>query len=176
METVCYDIITLNRKQLILEKCPYCQAEMMSRALTPSGASRNFCQQAEKPRITTTLHECSGCGWWAVRELREDHAMYHPPVEEFMVMDASRMDEAAQHVKKSKDCAAPWEKVLADDTFWSPCIVIPSRDAVLLFGAGQMLLPKLTAPSGEEIRERIRFLAPILFPLVVILLIAVFFS
>ncbi|TLS66149.1 hypothetical protein FEF65_11190 [Mariprofundus erugo] len=176
MQTVCFDIIALNRKQLTLNKCPCCQAELDSRELEPSSASAAFCRQAGKPLVTTSLSTCNGCGWWAVRELREDHAMYHPPVEEWLVMDASKMTEPSPHARKSKDCTAPWEKVLADEGFWAPAVAIPSKDAVLLFGAAQMLLPKLTTPSKDAVGDKIRFLAPILFPLLVILLIALFFS
>jgi len=175
METVCYDIITLNRKKLVFKKCLYCQSDLKTRQVDHSEASRAFTQTAAKPVISTHLTECPYCGWWAVRELREDNALYSPPVEEFIVMDASKTVSAkpAPRGMLPQNAPAPWEQVLTNKAYWAKSEPIPSRHAVELFGTAQMLLPK--GPSREAVLDRLKSYAPVLYPILIIIFIALFF-
>ncbi len=173
MKTICYDIISFNRKKLELKKCPYCYSELKTRDVDHSEASREFFQKASMPVISTNSIECHDCGWWAVRELRLDNELYYPPVEEFIVMDASKIDSDKPGflATSEQNGFAPWEQVLTDKAYWSNCVVMSSRDAVELFGSAQMLLPKTKNLSGKVVFNRIKSLAPVLFPILVIILI-----
>jgi len=173
MKTICYDIISFNRKKLELKKCPDCHAYLKTREVDHSEASQVFFQKASIPVVSTNLIACPDCGWWAVRELRLDNELYYPPVEEFMVMDASKIDSDKPGVRATsgQGGSTPWEQVLTDKAYWSNCEVMSSRDAVELFGSAQMLLPKMTNLSGKNVFSRIKSLAPVLFPILVIILI-----
>jgi len=172
MKTICYDIISFNRKKLQLKKCPHCHADLNTRDVDHSEASRKFYQKASRPVISTHAITCPDCGWWAVRELRLDNELYYPPVEEFIVMDASGIDsdKSGFHTAEQSD-PAPWERVLADKAYWSNCQAMSSRDAVELFGSAQMLLPKISGISGKDVSNRVKSLAPVLFPILIIILI-----
>ncbi len=173
MKTICYDIISLNRKKLELKRCPSCHAGLKVREVDHSEASRSFYQKASKPVISTNLIECPDCGWWAVRELRLDNELYYPPVEEFIVMDASNInfDKPDFCMALEHDGPVSWEQVLIDKEYWKNCELISSRDAVQLFGSAQMLLPNITRSSGKDVFSRVKSLAPVLFPILVIILI-----
>ncbi|MDQ6982955.1 MAG: hypothetical protein Q9M08_08155 [Mariprofundus sp.] len=173
MKTICYDIISFNRKKLELKKCPDCHSNLKTCDLDHSEASRVFCQKASMPVISTKLIECSDCGWWAVRELRLDNELYYPPVEEFIVMDASKIDSDKPGFRtvSKQDGPAPWEQVLTDKVYWGNCEIMSSRDAVELFGSAQMLLPKISGISGKGVVNRVKSFAPVLFPILVIILI-----
>jgi len=166
----CYDISSLIRKKLELKTCPSCQASLTIREVECSQASAVFKQNASDPVISTNLNQCPDCGWWAVSELRADDALYYPPDESFIVVDASR-----QSAGKRQDEAEPWRQVLADKTYWENADPIQSSDAIELFGSAQMLLPQLNNFSGQDIFDRIKAAAPIVLPILVIIGIAFFF-
>jgi len=170
MKIVCYDISSLIRKGLALKKCPCCQVSLTSRAMKCSQASRAFEQSASDPVISTYLIECPDCSWWAVRELRSDDALYNPPVEEFIVMQAFK-----KNTGKRENDSAPWEQVLADQKHWKNPVAIQSTDAIELFGSAQMLLPNMNSISGQDVFDRLKSVAPILFPILVVIGIAVFY-
>ncbi|MDQ7000020.1 MAG: hypothetical protein Q9M12_03925 [Mariprofundus sp.] len=88
-------------------------------------------------------------------------------------MDASGIDadKPGFHTAAEQSDPAPWELVLTDKAYWSNCEVMSSRDAVELFGSAQMLLPKISEISGTDVFNRITSLAPVLFPILVIILI-----
>jgi len=172
MKTVCYDIISFNRKKLELKKCPYCHADLRTREVDHSAASREFYQNASKPVVSTRLIACPDCSWWAVRELRLDNELYYPPVEEFIVMGAKiDSDKPEACAVSDQSGSSRWERVLTDKACWENCEVMSSRDAVQLFGSAQMLLPKISGISGKDVFDRIKSLAPVLFPILVIILI-----
>jgi len=170
MKNGCYDISSLIRKKLTLKKCPDCQMGLTSRAIEHSQASRTFEQNAAVPVISTSLGQCADCGWWAVRELRSDDALYDPPVEEFIVIG-----DAKQAAVGAKGDAVPWERVLAGQQYWKHPVPIQSTDAIKLFGSAQILLPNIDSVSGQDVLERIKSAAPILFPVLVVIGIAVFY-
>jgi hypothetical protein len=170
MKIVCYDISSLIRKKLALKKCPCCQGRLTSRVMECSQASRAFEQSASDPVISTYLFQCPDCSWWAVRELRSDDALYDPPVEEFIVMQAFKKNMG----KRERD-AEPWKQVLADQKHWKKPAPIQSADAIELFGSTQMLLPDINSISGQDVFDRIKSVAPILFPILVVIGIAVFY-
>jgi len=170
MKTVCYDISSLIRKKLTLKKCPSCRMGLTSRAVEGSPAAGAFERNASVPVISTFLSQCSGCGWWAVRELHSDDALYDPPVEAFIVVG-----DATQGASRQGGHAAPWERVLADPKYWKHPVPIQSTDAIKLFGSAQMLLPNINSISGQAVFDRIKSVAPILFPVLVVIGIAVFF-
>ncbi|PIW47489.1 MAG: hypothetical protein COW18_08855 [Zetaproteobacteria bacterium CG12_big_fil_rev_8_21_14_0_65_54_13] len=178
MQTICYDIISLKRKKLTLKKCQYCNSDLQTHAVDHSADSRAFDEKTEQALVTTTAVACPHCGWWAVRELREDVALYSPAVEELIVMDASKTVSAkpaprAPAVEKSGP--PPWEKVVADTAYWAKPETIPSREAVLLFGTAQMLLPNIGSGSGAAAWEKLKSYAPVLYPILIIAFIALFF-
>jgi len=170
MKIVCYDISSLIRKKLALKKCPCCQVSLTSCAIESSQASRPFEQNASVPVISTYLMQCPDCSWWAVRELRSDDALYDPPVEEFIVMQAFK-----KNTGKGENDSAPWEQVLADQKHWKKSVPIQSSDAIELFGSAQMLLPNINSISGQDVFDRMKSVAPILFPILVVIGIAVFY-
>jgi len=170
LQVNCYDISSLIRKKLELKTCPSCQAGLARREVEHSQASVVFKQNASVPVISTYLSQCQDCGWWAVRELRADDALYYPPVEAFIVMDASM-----QGTGKRENDAEPWLQVLADKTYWENAVPIQSSEAIEIFGSAQMLLPQLNSLSGQGVFDKIKAIAPILFPILVIIGIAFFF-
>jgi len=170
MKIICYDISSLIRKKLALKKCPSCQASLKSRAVEHSQASHAFEQKVSVPVISTCLNQCPDCGWWALRELRADDELYDPPVEEFIVMGTSEKGAA-----RLRD-AASWEQILADEVYWENPVPIQSTDAIELFGSAQMLFPNIRSLSRQGVFDRIKSVAPILFPILLIIVIAVFFS
>jgi len=170
MNIVCYDISSLIRKNLVLKTCPSCHADIETRDVEPSQASRAFDQQASKPVISTSLSQCPDCGWWAVRELRSDDALYHPPVESFILVGAVK-----QGGGKRKKESAPWEQVLADKVYWKNTEPMQSTQAIELFGSAQMLLPNVSSVSGHDVFDKIKSAAPIVLPILFIILIAIFF-
>ncbi len=169
MNIVCYDISSLIRKNLVLKTCPSCHADIETRDVEPSQASRAFDQQASKPVISTSLSQCPDCGWWAVRELRSDDALYHPPVEAFVVVAAKQ--EGGKRGNKS----VTWEQVLTDEAYWKNPNPMQSTEAIALFGSAQMLLPNISSLSGQDIFDRMKSAAPIVLPILFIILIAIFF-
>ncbi|MDQ6993509.1 MAG: hypothetical protein Q9M31_08535 [Mariprofundus sp.] len=170
MQTICYDIISLHRKNLVLNECPHCHETLLLHEVDHSTASLAFCQQAALPEVFTEAFQCPGCGWWAVRELCSDNDLYHPPVQEFIVM---RDDHCKAPLRR--DEPDQWDDILNDHSLWEHPEVIPSKQAVFLFGTKQLLLPKLAAISKDGLLDRVKGMAPILFPLIVILLIALLF-
>ncbi|MDX8404711.1 MAG: hypothetical protein R8K50_01005 [Mariprofundus sp.] len=168
MKITCYDIISLTRKELELQKCPCCHTTLETSAVEQSQAAQAFVKQAAQPVITTHRFNCPYCGWWAVRELRADDALYHPPVEEFIVMDVSKPIDAKPAAPAAGPLDAPWEKVLSDRLCWANAEIIPSKVAVQLFGSAQMLLPKFSSPSGTSLFARLKSYAPILYPILII--------
>ena len=169
MKIVCYDISSLIRKKLVLKTCPSCHADLATRDMEPSQASRAFQEQVSKPAISTSLGQCPDCGWWAVRELRSDDALYYPPVEAFILVDARK-----QGGGKRKKESAPWERVLADEVYWQCPVTIQSTQAIELFGSAQMLLPDISSVSGSNVFDRMKSAAPIVLPILLIMLIAFF--
>jgi len=177
MQTICYDIISLKRKKLTLKKCQFCNSDLQTHAVDHSVDSRAFDEKTEQAVITTTAVSCPHCGWWAVRELREDLALYSPPVEEFIVMDTSKTVSAkpAARATPVQSAPPPWEKILADTACWAKPETIPSREAVLLFGSAQMLLPNIGGASREAVWDKLKSYAPVLYPILIIIFIALFF-
>lgn len=175
MKTVCFNIMSLSRKKLELKRCPSCYSALTTREVDHSGASRAFYQTATTPVIITSLAECPQCGWWAIREQRLDDASYYPPTEDFIITDASIKEDAVANDAPSQKHSVTWEKVLADKTYWANAEAISSRDAVQLFGPAEMLMPKIGLPSREVVLDRVKSLAPILFPILILILIAIFY-
>jgi len=170
MKIVCYDISSLIRKKLVLKTCPSCHADLETRDMEPSQASLAFQQQVSKPAISTSLSQCPDCGWWAVRELRSDDALYYPPVEAFVLVGAVK-----QGGGKRKKESAPWEQVLAEEVYWQGPIPIQSTQAIELFGSAQILLPNISSLSGSNMLDRMKSAAPIVLPILFFILIAIFF-
>jgi len=171
MKPICYDISSLIRKKPELKTCPSCQAILNHREVEHSRASRAFEEKASQPVVSTCFHHCPDCGWWAVRELRADHELYDPPVEEFIVLDAVKNSASG-----CKGDAALLERILADNGCWKNPVPIPSTDAIELFGSAQMLLPNLSTPSRDAVFDRVKSIAPILLPILFIILIAVLYA
>jgi len=171
MKIICYDISVFIKRKLALENCPCCQTSLKSRGVEHSQASRVFVQEASAPVITTSLSQCSACGWWAVRELRADDALYHPPVKEIIIMCTPKKDKF-----RLKNDAVSWEQVLVDEAYWQDSVAIQSREAVELFGPTQMLLPNILSFSRQEVFDKMKSVAPILLPILVVLLIVIFYS
>jgi len=134
-----------------------------------SNNAKAFIKKTGNPEVTTLGVQCLDCGWWAVRERHLDNDMYDPPVADTIIMD----DSGAGGSKGIKD-AAPWDKVLTDTSYWNCAEVIPSKDAVLLFGTAQMLLPNPESFTSEAVFDKLKSILPILFPVAVILLFAFF--
>ena len=170
MKTISYDIISLSRKTLVLNKCLHCQAELLVNELEHSDDAKTFIDNTDNPEVSTLGVQCPDCGWWAVRERCLDKDMYDPPVADIIIMDAS--DPGGSKAIKG---AAPWDNVIADKAHWDRAEVIPSKDAVLLFGTAQMLLPNPGTFSRDAMLDKLKSLAPILFPIIVILLFALFY-
>lgn len=173
MKTVCFNIMSLSRKKLELKRCPSCYTALTAREVGHSEASHTFYQAATTPVIITSLTECPQCGWWAIREQRLDDASYYPPTEDFIITDASIKEDAVADEARSQQHSVTWEKVLAEKTYWTNAEAISSRDAVQLFGPAEMLMPKIALPSREVMLDRAKSLAPILFP--ILILIAIFY-
>ena len=178
MKTVCYDIISLANKQPELKTCPRCESELHMEPVQASQDAAAFMQQAGQAEVVTELARCKACDWWAVRERRMDHALYHPPVADLIVLEASGLQVEQPAAKRNRKAragkAAPWQCVLDDTICWKAPQVISSAEAVQLFGSAQMLLPKLAMPPANAIVERLKSMLPILLPLLVIALIVWF--
>jgi len=172
MKTICYDLVSLHRKQLELNICPCCRAKLESREVAPAKASQVFAEQAAKPEIVTHYIGCPACAWWAIREQRLDHGLYHPPVQDLIVMEAGWRDAAQTVVKRNTETVI--EQMLGNQACWLDAEVIPSRDAVELFGTVQMLMPGTGMPDKSVLMDKLKSAAPVLFPIVVILLFALF--
>ncbi len=170
MKIICYDISVFIKRKLVLQHCPCCQTSLKSRAVEHSQASRAFVREASVPVITTSLSQCPDCGWWAIRELYADDALYHPPVKEIIVMCPPILDR-----DRLKNDAVSGEQVLLDEAYWKDPVAIQSKETVELFGPTQMLLPSTLRFSRQEVFDRIKSIAPILFPLLVVIAIAFFF-
>ena len=169
MKTVCYDILSLHKNNLALKTCPACQAELCHRDVDHSLASDEFCQTAADPVISTHLITCSHCNWWALREKWEDRELYAPSVSDMIMMEEGSIDadKPAQHPSV--------EQLLRDQTCWKNPDFISSTLAVQLFGSAQMLLPSLPHASGSEIWNKIKSAAPIVLPVLFIILVAIFY-
>jgi len=182
MKTICYDIISLHRQNLVLKNCPSCQSVLEAREVEPSQASRVFCQKAAKPVISTHAISCARCGWWVVREQRYDDALHHSLLEDFIVIDRSIQDSSrlnAHNLNKARKNLAnrksdTWKKILADQVFWEPSSPMSSTEAVQFFGPAQMLLPDVGSISIADVMDKLKALAPIIFPIVVIILFIIF--
>jgi len=173
MKTICYDIISLHRQNLVLKNCPSCQSELESCQVEHSQASQAFCQKASKPVISTNFISCAQCGWWVVREQRNDDELHHSLVEDFIVIDrsnqnSSRLNKDRKNIANGESDA--WKQILGDQTFWEPSTPMSSTGAVQLFGPAQMLLPNMASISMADVKGKLKVLAPIIFPIVVIIL------
>lgn len=169
MKTISYDMKSLNRKTLELKKCPFCQTELSVSELEHSDDGRLFIERTNSPVVTTFGVQCPACGWWAVRERHLDHDMYNPLVSDIVVM----ADVLLEGARPSKGAVA-WAEVVADKACWQGAEDIPAKEAVLLFGTAQMLLPNAEAFSKEAMLDKLKSMGPILFPIGVILLFALF--
>jgi len=168
VKTVCYDIISLHKKNLALKKCPSCHADLHSREVDHSQASDEFCHTASTPVISTHLITCTHCDWWAVREQREDRELYYPPVQDIIMMAAGNIDS-------DKPERHPPEEQILNQACWANPDPIPPTLAVQLFGTAQMLLPAITRSSGTDIWDKVKSAAPILLPVLFIILVAIFY-
>lgn len=169
MKTVCYDIISLHKNNLALKTCPACQADLHHREVDHSKASDEFCRTASMPVISTDLITCTHCNWWAVREQREDRDLYYPPVDDVIILAAGKIDtDQPEH-------HPPVEKILSDQASWANPDPIPSTQAVQLFGTVQMLLPAITRSSSIDIWNKLKSAAPVLLPVLFVILVAIFY-
>jgi len=173
MNTVCYDLTSLNRAKLVLKRCPYCHSELHTRDVEPSAASQVFHQKASRPEISTHLAECSQCAWWVLREQRRDQEHYAPLVEDLMVMEAFQKEPLKPRKALAKSAIAPWERALGDASLWENVEPTPPVEAVQLFGTAQMLLPNIVNASREDVFNKVKSLAPYLIPILIIILIGV---
>ncbi len=171
MKTVCYDLTSLNRKNLELKRCPYCHAALQSSEKEHSAAAQTFCQEASAPAVSTQLIECSECAWWLIREQRRDEELYAPLVDDLIVMEAFQKDPLKPRKALAKGQTAVWEKVLSDPSYWMNAEPTPSVEAVQLFGTAQMLLPNIGGASREDVADKLKSLAPVLVPILIIILI-----
>jgi len=169
METVCYELTSLNRVSLEFKRCPYCHCELKTLETGPSEASQAFSQQASKPAVSTHLTECVRCDWWVVREQRLDHALYSPLLEDLIVMEAFKKEPLKPRQALAKGVTARWELVLSDTSYWANSVPTPSIDAVQLFGTAQMLLPRIGGASRADVLDRVKSLAPVLIPILIII-------
>jgi len=171
MKTVCYDLTSLNKENLELKRCPYCHSDLQTQEIEPSAASHAFHREASKPVISTHLTECSQCNWWLVREQRLDHELYAPLVEDLIVMEAFKKDPPKPRKALAKGSTAPWEHVLSDTLYWANAEPTPSVEAVQLFGTAQMLLPNMGRGFKKSLFDKVKSLAPVLIPILIIILI-----
>ncbi len=171
MNTVCYDIISLHRKNLELKQCPYCHSDLETRAVGPSAASQAFGQEAARAEISTNLSECTQCVWWALREQRFDEELYAPLVEDLIVMEAFQKEPLRPRKALPKGTTAAWERVLSDTSYWQNAEPTPPVEAVQLFGTAQMLLPNIGGASKADVLDKFKSLAPVSIPILIIILI-----
>ncbi|MDQ6965408.1 MAG: hypothetical protein Q9M23_00605 [Mariprofundaceae bacterium] len=171
MKTICYDHTSLNKASLELKRCPYCHSVVQTRETEPSAASHAFQQRASKPVVSTHLSECSQCAWWLVREQRLDHELYVPLLEDLIVMEAFQKDPLKPRKTSDKAGTAPWEQVLSDTSYWANAEPTPPVEAVQLFGTAQMLLPNMGSGFKKGVFAKLKSLAPVLIPILIIILI-----
>jgi len=108
-----------------------------------------------------------------VREQRNDDELHHSLVEDFIVIDrsnqnSSRLNKDRKNIANGESDA--WKQILGDQTFWEPSTPMSSTGAVQLFGPAQMLLPNMASISMADVKGKLKVLAPIIFPIVVIIL------
>ncbi|MDX8407121.1 MAG: hypothetical protein R8L58_01925 [Mariprofundaceae bacterium] len=100
-----------------------------------------------------------------------DNELYAPLLEDVIVMEAFREDPPKPRKALPKGGTAAWQHALSDASCWLKAEPTPSVEAVQLFGTAQMLLPNLGGASREDMVEKLKSLAPVLIPILIIILI-----
>lgn len=105
--------------------CLWCSSPVILKAVQCSEPAEQYRRTALIPLLQTYVSECSNCGWWAIREFREEREL--DAGSDYVVMLSP--DPLKTH-RKDLPC---WELVLKDEVYWKKSGLIPRDLASRLF-------------------------------------------